>query len=64
MKINALDLMNILKIYNDKELEKLDIVIEQDRDCYERLGKSEYATEIETYDSQIRIVHKNDNKEL
>lgn len=65
MKINALNLMNILKNYNDKELEKLNIVIEQDRNYYEKLGKSEYATDIEVYDNQIRIIHKitkNDSK--
>ena len=58
MNIKAIDLYNTLKQYSETELNELDIVIETGRGKHNQLGKSEYATLIEKYPSQIRIVNK------
>lgn len=58
MRIKAIELLEILKQYSEKELKHLDVVIEINRDEHGRLGMSEYATLIEEYPSQIRIVNK------
>jgi hypothetical protein len=58
MNIKAIDIFNILKQYSESELKKLDIVIEIGRTKHNQLGKSEYATIVEEYPSQIRIANK------
>lgn len=54
--IKAIDLYNVLKQYSQDELKELDVVIETDRGNHNQLGNSEYATMIEEYSSQIRII--------
>lgn len=58
MILKAIDLFNNLKEYNEEDLKLLDIVIELGRSEDNSLGKSEYASIIENYPSQIRIVSK------
>jgi len=56
--IKAIELYNILKQYSKNELNELDIVIEIGRNKHNQLGKSERATFVEEYPSQIRIISK------
>lgn len=58
LNVKAIDLFNVLKQHSESELKKLDIVIEIGRAKHNKLGKSEYATLVEEYPSQIRIVNK------
>jgi hypothetical protein len=58
LKIKAINLYNTLKQYSENELKEFDVVIEIGRNKHNQLGKSEYATLIEQYSSQIRIVNK------
>lgn len=58
MKIKAIDLYDVLKKYSEKELKELNVVIEIGRNKHDQSGKSEYATLIEEYPSQIRIANK------
>ena len=53
--INALELYNVLKEYNYKQLKDLNILIEIDREDNSSLGESRIAEGIEEYPSQIRI---------
>ena len=53
--INALELFNVLKEYNDEQLKDLIIVIEIDREDNSSLGESRLAEGIEEHPSQIRI---------
>jgi hypothetical protein len=59
--IKAIDLYNVLKQYSQDELKELDIVIETNRGKHNQLGNSEYATIVEEYSSQIRIIQKEGN---
>lgn len=59
MKIKAIDLFNNLKEYTEEDLKKLNIVIEIGRNNgRNEFGVSEYANDIENYESQIRIISK------
>jgi hypothetical protein len=58
LRINALDLLNLLGKYSLKELLKLDVVIEIGRTNHNELGKSEYTSLIEEYPTHIRIINK------
>ena len=56
MQIKAIDLYNILEDYSVDALKELDIVIELNRKKDNTIGDNGYATLIEEYPSQIRII--------